>query len=108
MCCPIRVRGNGACDPVTGSRHFVSMEEDIMNNNQGKDPSAQKPAFATNEGLRQLLLRLSATPGAWRQDPEARALSEYVTERYARLCRKWGRDPGEAAVAAFNEIAPGE
>lgn len=75
-----------------------------MSNHQGKDASAQKPVFATNEGLRQLLLRLSARPEAWRQDPEARALSEYVTDRYARLCRKWGRDPSEAAVAAFHAM----
>lgn len=60
------------------------------------------PAFASGEGLRQLLLRLrTGGPGIWSRDPEARALLEYTTARYERLCRKWGRDPGEGAAAAF-------
>ena len=59
-------------------------------------------AFTSGEGLRALLLRLrTEAPGAWSCDPEAKALIEYTTKRYERLCRKWGRDPGEGAAAAF-------
>lgn len=58
--------------------------------------------FTSGEGLRALLLRLrDSEPGIWHQDPEARALLEYIATRYERLCRKWGRDPGEGVAAAF-------
>jgi len=59
-------------------------------------------AFRSGEGLRTLLLRLrTGGPGIWSRDPEARALLEYTRTRYERLCRKWGRDPGEGVAAAF-------
>lgn len=59
-------------------------------------------AFTSGEGLRTLLLRLrTGGPGIWSRDPEARALLEYIRGRYERLCRKWGRDPGEGVAAAF-------
>lgn len=67
-------------------------------------PSAQgrADAFRSGEGLRTLLLRLRESgPGIWGRDAEARALLEYTRSRYERLCRKWGRDPGEGVSAAF-------
>lgn len=61
-----------------------------------------RPAFASGEGLRTLLLRLRiGGTEIWSRDPEARELLTYITRRYERLCRKWGRDPGEGAAAAF-------
>lgn len=67
------------------------------------EPAGQaQPSFVTSEGLRAVLQRLHrAGPGAWRDDAEAAALLEYATRRYAALARKYGRDPGDAAVAAF-------
>lgn len=63
---------------------------------------APEPAFATGEGLRALLRRLGDEGGqGWRTDPEARRLAEYTVSKYERLCRKWQRDPAEAATAAF-------
>ncbi|EYT56664.1 hypothetical protein H490_0101620 [Leucobacter sp. UCD-THU] len=67
-------------------------------------PSQTHPAddaFTTDEGLRKLLGRLAERPELWQRDPEARALIEYTMRRYERLARKWNRDPGEAAAAAF-------
>lgn len=74
-----------------------------MTKDQNVTEQAPVPAFATGEGLRALLRRLGqAEAGAsWRTDPEARQLAEYTVSKYARLCRKWQRDPAEAATAAF-------
>lgn len=74
-----------------------------MTKDQNGSGQAPVPAFATGEGLRALLRRLGqAEDGpAWRTDPEARQLAEYTVSKYERLCRKWQRDPAEAATAAF-------
>lgn len=74
-----------------------------MTKDQDVTEQAPEPAFATGEGLRALLRRLGQVEGgpSWRTDPEARRLAEYTVRKYERLCRKWHRDPAEAATAAF-------
>lgn len=63
------------------------------------------PDFTGGEGLRALLNRLhTAGPGAWRRDAEARALIEFCFEKYRRLAVKWGRDPADAAAAAYSAM----
>lgn len=68
--------------------------------------SASGPAaFESPEGLRELLHRLAAQDhGAWRRDSEAAALMGYVVKRYAKLARKHGLDPWDAAGAAFDAM----
>ena len=52
-----------------------------------------------------LLERLAAQDhGAWRRDAEAAALMGYVVRRYAKLARKHGLDPWDAAAAAFDAM----
>jgi len=69
-------------------------------------PSPTVPAlFESSEGLRGLLERLAGEDhGAWRNDPEAAALMGYVVRRYAKLARKHGLDPWDAAAAAFDAM----
>jgi hypothetical protein len=63
------------------------------------------PAFADPEGLRALLVRLHrAGPGAWRHDREAAELMTFAADRYAGLARKYGHEPADAAVAAFEAM----
>lgn len=63
------------------------------------------PAFADPEGLRAVLVRLhDAGPGAWREDREAAALMAFAADRYAALARKYGLEPADAAVAAFEAM----
>ena len=87
-----------------------------------------EPSFTTSDGLRRLIHRLN-TEGAGprpklgrtmaaeaRQatlaelaarselDREAAALFAYIIRRYAQLCRKWDREPLDAAVAAFEAM----
>lgn len=58
--------------------------------------------FTTGEGLRCVLQRLhDEGDGAWEHDPLAAELMTYAAEKYARLARKHGLDPWEAASAAF-------
>jgi hypothetical protein len=60
------------------------------------------PSFASAEGLRAVLNRLQeAGPGAWQNDPEARALLLFAVQKYRRLALKWHRDEADAAHAAF-------
>ena len=60
------------------------------------------PTFATAEGLRLLLLDLAyAGPHAWQTSPEAAELMTYTMDKYAGLAHKYGLEPTEAAVAAF-------
>jgi hypothetical protein len=67
--------------------------------------TSTEPAFADPEGLRALLVRLHhAGPGAWRHDREAAALMAFAADRYAALARKYGQEPGDAAVAAFEAM----
>jgi hypothetical protein len=62
-------------------------------------------AFADPEGLRALLFRLhNAGPGAWRTDAEAASLMRFAADRYASLARKYGFEPADAAVAAFEAM----
>lgn len=75
-----------------------------------RGPAAPKPAsarasFESSEGLRELLERLAAQDhGAWRHDVEAAALMGHVVRRYAKLARKHGLDPWDAAAAAFDAM----
>ena len=67
--------------------------------------TATEPAFADGEGLRALLVRLHrAGPGAWRHDSEAAELMTFAAGRYAGLARKYGHEPADAAVAAFEAM----
>lgn len=60
------------------------------------------PTFATAEGLRLLLLDLAyAGRRAWRTSSEAAELMTYTMEKYAGLAHKYGLEPTDAAVAAF-------
>jgi hypothetical protein len=64
-----------------------------------------RAAFESSEGLRELLERLAAQDhGAWRHDAEAAALMGHVVRRYAKLARKHGLDPWDAAAAAFDAM----
>ena len=61
--------------------------------------------FTTASGLRMLLTELHyAGPDAWRHDPDAAALMEYATDKYASLAIKHGLEPDDAAYAAFNVL----
>lgn len=74
---------------------------------RGSLPSAPTAAlpFAEPEGLRATLNRLHAAgPGAWRDDPEAAELMRFAADRYAALARKYGLEPTDAAVAAFEAM----
>ena len=71
----------------------------------GPVDASTEPAFTNPEGLRALLVRLHhAGPGAWRRDREAAALMAFAAERYAALARKYGQEPADAAVAAFEAM----
>lgn len=60
------------------------------------------PAFATAEGLRLLLLDLAyAGRRAWQNSAEAAELMTYTMGKYAGLSHKYGLEPTDAAVAAF-------
>lgn len=64
-----------------------------------RDPT---PSFASSEGLRHLLHRINAEGRhAWERDPEVRALFEFTIAKYRPICRKWRRDPIEAAAVVF-------
>lgn len=66
------------------------------------DRRAEEPSFTSSEGLRRLLARINAEePQHWYRDPEVRALFEYAIAKYRPICRKWRRDPVEAAAIAF-------
>lgn len=64
-----------------------------------------RPDFTSAEGLRCLLLRLHhSRPNAWRDEPEAEELMSYTMTKYAALARKYGLEPADAAVAAFETM----
>lgn len=70
----------------------------------GDAPVSCEP-FESSEGLRELLKRLAAQDhGAWRHDRQAAALMAHVVKRYAKLARKHGLDPWDAAAAAFDAM----
>lgn len=58
------------------------------------------PGFTGAEGLRALLTRLYEQD-SWRTDPDVPGLLGFARSKYARLARKWDRDPDEAVSAAF-------
>jgi hypothetical protein len=61
------------------------------------------PSFTTAEGLRLLLVRLHFSgPRAWEDDLEASELMEFAIRKYGALARKYGLEPSDAAVAAFD------
>lgn len=69
------------------------------------ESGSARAAFESSEGLRELLERLAAQDhGAWRHDAEAAGLMGYVVRRYAKLARKHGLDPWDAAAAAFDAM----
>lgn len=56
-----------------------------------------------SEDLRMLLLHLAySSPTAWRDDPQAGDLLAFTMDKYGALARKYGLDPADAAVAAFD------
>lgn len=92
------------------------------------DTEGVEPSFTTSDGLRRLIQRLNTEANGPRpslgrtMEPEARratlaelaaraeldretaALFAYIVRRYAQLCRKWDRDPSDAALAAFEAM----
>ncbi|MFE7844533.1 hypothetical protein ACFUTX_04975 [Microbacterium sp. NPDC057407] len=69
------------------------------------EPAEAPATFESSEGLRDLLTRLADQDhGAWRRDPEAAELMRHVVRRYAKLARKHGLDPWDAAAAAFDAM----
>lgn len=58
--------------------------------------------FRTSDGLRDLLCRLNdGGHNAWRHNAEAQELMSFAMQKYAALAHKHGREPADAAVAAF-------
>jgi len=60
--------------------------------------------FRTTEGLRLMLVRLRYRSEGWSHDPEASDLMRYAMEKYGALARKYGYEPVEAAIAAFDAM----
>lgn len=60
--------------------------------------------FTTPEGLRLMLVRLRYRSDGWSRDPEASDLMSYAMEKYGALARKYGYEPVEAAIAAFEAM----
>jgi hypothetical protein len=60
--------------------------------------------FRTTKGLRLMLVRLRYASDGWRHDPEASDLMSYAMEKYGALARKYGYEPVEAAIAAFDAM----
>lgn len=59
-------------------------------------------SLETAEGLRMLLLDLAyAGPRAWTEEPVAAELMTYTMEKYGALAHKYGLEPSDAAIAAF-------
>lgn len=64
-----------------------------------------KHSFTTDIGLRRLLIRLRVTGHlAWKDDPEASALMEYVKTKYSALAAKHHCSPDSAASTAFEAM----
>lgn len=60
--------------------------------------------FTTTEGLRLMLVRLRYASDGWSHDPDASDLMSYAMEKYGALARKYGYEPVEAAIAAFEAM----
>lgn len=60
--------------------------------------------FRTTEGLRLMLVRLRYASDGWSHDPDASDLMRYAMEKYGALARKYGYEPVEAAIAAFDAM----
>lgn len=60
--------------------------------------------FTTSEGLRLMLVRLRYSGTEWSHDPESSDLMRYAMEKYGALARKYGYEPVEAAIAAFDAM----
>lgn len=60
--------------------------------------------FTTTEGLRLMLVRLRYASDGWSNDPEASDLMCYAMDKYRGLARKYGYEPAEAAIAAFEAM----
>lgn len=65
-----------------------------------------EPTYATAEGLRLLLLDLAyAGPRAWENDPDAAELMAYTMDKYGALAHKYGMEPNDAAIYAFEVMS---
>jgi hypothetical protein len=51
-----------------------------------------------------MLVRLRYASDGWSHDPEASDLMSYAMEKYGALARKYGYEPVEAAIAAFDAM----
>ncbi|MEI2811923.1 MAG: hypothetical protein V9F00_17565 [Nocardioides sp.] len=60
--------------------------------------------FTTTEGLRLMLVRLRYSGTGWSDDADASDLMVYAMEKYGALARKYGYEPVEAAIAAFDAM----
>lgn len=65
------------------------------------DLDASAESFRTGEGLRGLLAHFADHPEQWRDSEVAAALMVYVMDKYGALARKYGLEPCDAAVTAF-------
>lgn len=66
-------------------------------------PLSAAPSLTTSEGLRLLLVRLHySAPQGWQHDLEASELMAFALRKYGALARKYGLEPSDAAVAAFD------
>ena len=88
-----------------GSRSAAAASAHSQRISDSSESASVPAAFESSEGLREVLERLAAQDhGAWRRDAEAAALMGYVVRRYAKLARKHGLDPWDAAAAAFDAM----
>lgn len=61
--------------------------------------------FGSSEGLRVLLLQLAyGEADAWQTSPDAAELMTHTMDKYGALARKYGLEPTDAAVAAFDAM----
>src|SRR3954452_24422747 len=92
---PVRHRPSGACVPDGGPERGAG----------AVTATAETPLdFRTTEGLRLMLVRLRYASDGWRHDPEASDLMTYAMDKYGALARKYGYEPVEAAIAAFDAM----
>lgn len=68
-------------------------------------PTEAKPAFASPQGLRRLLVQiLKLGTDGWSRHPEVPDLLRYCEDKYALLARRYGQETSDAVAAAFDVL----